>query len=72
MASIPLWHEEIVEIVYMLEKELLTSFMELHVHLLIHIVYEVELVGVISYCWMLFLDRYMSKLKDSAKKKGQT
>ena len=48
MASITQWHQEIVEIVYMFKKELLTSFMDLQAHLLIYLVNEVELVGVVS------------------------
>jgi hypothetical protein len=63
MASIPQWHQEIVEIVCMFEKELSTSFMDLQVHLLIHLVDEVELVRVVSCHWMFFLERYMKKLK---------
>ena len=47
----------------MFEKELPTSFMDLQVHLLIHLVDEVELVGVISCRWMFFLESYMKKLK---------
>ena len=41
MAIIPLWCEEIVEIVYMFEKELPMSFMDLQAHILIHLVDEV-------------------------------
>ena len=63
MASIPRWCQEIVEIICMFEKELPTSFMDLQVHLLIHLVDEVELVGVVSCHWMFFLERYMKKLK---------
>ena len=63
MASIPRWHQEIVEIVCMFEKELLPSFMDFQVYILIHLVYEVELVGVVSCRWMFFLERYMKKLK---------
>ena len=44
MASIPRWCQEIDEILCMFEKELLASFMELQVHILIHLVDEVELV----------------------------
>ena len=47
----------------MFEKELSTSFMDLQVHLLMHLVDEVELVGVVSYHWIFFLERYMKKLK---------
>ena len=63
VASIPRWRQEIVEIVCMFEKELSTRFMDLQVHLLIHLVDEVELFGVASCHWMLFLERYMKKLK---------
>jgi hypothetical protein len=63
MASIPRWHQEITEIVCMFEKELTPSFMDLKVHLLIHLVDEVELFGVVSCHWMFFLERYMNKLK---------
>jgi hypothetical protein len=54
MASIPRWCQEIAEIVCMFEKELPSSFMDLQVHLLIHLVDKVELVGVVSSRWMFF------------------
>ena len=47
----------------MCEKELPMSFMDLQVHLLIHLVDEVELVGMVYCRWMFFLERYMNKLK---------
>ena len=60
----------------MFEKELLVSFMDLQVHLLIHLLYEVELVEVVSCHWMFFLERYMQKLKgfvrQMAKLEGST
>ena len=63
VASIPRWCQEIVDIVCMFEKELSTSFMDLQVHILIHLVDEVELVGVVSCRWMFFLERYIKKFK---------
>ena len=63
VARTPRWRQEIVEIVCMFENELPTNFMDLQVHLLIHLVDEVELFGVVSCHWMLFLERYMEKLK---------
>ena len=63
MASIPWWHQEIDEIVCMFQKELSTSFMDLQVHLLMHLVDEVELVRVVSCHWMFFLEGYMKTLK---------
>lgn len=62
MASITWWCQEIVEIVCMFE-ELLMIFIDLHIHLLIHLLDEVELVRVFSCCWIFFLERYMKKLK---------
>ena len=53
----------------MFEKELLTNFMDLQVHLLVHLVDEVELVGVVSCHWMFFLERYMKKLKGFVRKR---
>ena len=47
----------------MFEKELPASFMDLQVHLLIHLPDEVELDGVVSCHWMFFLDRYTKILK---------
>ena len=69
VASIPRWRQEIVEIFCMFEKELPMSFMDLQVHLLIHLVDEVELVGVVSCHWMFFLERYMKKLKGFVRRK---
>ena len=63
MASIPRWRQEIVDFVCMFEKELPVSFMDLQVHLIIHLLDEVELSRVLSCRWMFFLERYMKKLK---------
>jgi hypothetical protein len=63
MARISWWGQEIAEIVCMFEKELSMSFMDLQVHILIHLVDEVELVEVVSCDWMFFLESYMKKLK---------
>jgi hypothetical protein len=63
MDSIPRWHREIGVLVCMFDKELSTSFMDLQVHILIHLPNEVELYGVLSCRWMFFLERYMKKLK---------
>ena len=53
----------------MFEKELPTSFMGLQVHLPIHLVDEVELVEIVYYSWIFFLDRYMKKLKGFVQQK---
>ena len=61
--EVPKWKKEIVEIVCVFEKELPTSFMDLQVHLLIHLVNGIELADVISTRWMFFFERYMKTLK---------
>jgi hypothetical protein len=53
MDNIPQWHQEIVDIFFMFEKELPMIFMELQVHVLINLPNEVELAGVLSFCLML-------------------
>jgi hypothetical protein len=63
MASILQWHREIVEIVCMFEKELPMIFMDMQIHLLIHLHDEVELVGVFTCHWIFILERYIKKLK---------
>ena len=63
IANIPRWHQEIVDIFCMFEKEVSTSFMALQVHPPIHLVNQVELVGVVSCWWMFFLERSIKKVK---------
>jgi hypothetical protein len=41
------WKKEIAKIVCVFEKQLPTSFMDLQVHLLIHLVEGIELAGVV-------------------------
>ena len=55
----------------MFEKELPLSFMELQVHLLIHLVDEVELVGVVSYRWMFFREVH-EEIERICSSKGKT
>ena len=63
IAIIPWWHQEIVEIVCIFEKELPVSFMDLQALILIHLPNEVELSRVVSCRWIFFLGRYIKKLK---------
>ena len=56
--KIPWWCQEIVDIDCMFEKELPTSFMDLQVHILIHLLDEVELTRMVSCHWMLFLEGF--------------
>jgi hypothetical protein len=68
--EVPKWKKEIAEIVCVFENEIPTSFMDLQVHLLIHLVNEIELVGVISMRWIFFFERYMKNLKRYVRQKA--
>jgi len=46
--NVPKWKKGVEKIVCVFEKDILTCFMELQVHLLIHLVVDIELVGVVS------------------------
>jgi hypothetical protein len=72
MASIPRRRQEIDEIVCMFEKELLPSFMDFQVHLLIHLVDEVELVGVVSCRWMFCFREVHEEIERICSSKGKT
>ena len=56
------WKKEIIEIVCIFEKELPTSFMDLQVHLRIHLADDIELAGVVSTRWIFFFEKYMKTL----------
>ena len=62
---------EIAEIMTLLEKEMPTSFFDIQVHLLVHLVDEVKIVGVVSSRWMFFVERYMKTLKDFVRQRAQ-
>jgi hypothetical protein len=63
MDSIPQWRREIAKIVFMFDKELPTSFMDLQSHFLIHLPDEVKLSRLLSSHLMFFLEKYMKNLK---------
>ena len=68
MAIIPWRCLEIVDIVCIFEKELPTSFLDFQVHILIHLINEVELARLVSCCRMLFFQRHVKKLKGFVQK----
>jgi len=45
--------------------------MDLQVHLLIHLVDDIEMAGVVSTRWMLFFERYMRTLKRYVRQKAR-
>ena len=70
VCEVPKWKKEIVEIVCVFEKEFPTSFMDLQVHLLIHLVDDIEIAGIVSTRWMFFFERYMKTLKRHVRQKA--
>ena len=63
MVAIDQWHREIVEIVYKLEKELPPTFMDIQVHLLIHLVDIIYMSGVMTARNIFFVERFLKVLK---------
>ncbi len=51
------------EVVCKLEKAFLPSFFDCQVHLLVHLVDEIAIVGPVHCRWMYWLERYMAVLK---------
>ena len=68
--EVPTWKKESVEIVCVFEKDIPISFMDLQVHLLIHLVDDIELAGVVSMRWIFFFERHMKTLKRYVRQKA--
>ena len=54
---------EVYELVCLMEKELPISFFDIQVHLLVHLVEEIELAGVVNTRWMFWVERFIYVLK---------
>ena len=54
-----------------MEKELPISFFDIQVHLLIHLVDEIELAGVVSTRWMFWVERFMCVLKKFVRQRAR-
>jgi len=63
MDEIPRWCNEIVEIICKYKKEMSAAFMDIQVHLLIHQVDDIEIVGVISTRSMFFMEIFFESTK---------
>lgn len=61
--SLPQKKLECIELLCLMERELPTSFFDIQVHVLIHLIEEIELAGVVSTRWMFWVERYMGVLK---------
>ncbi|MCO5612632.1 hypothetical protein L7F22_066901 [Adiantum nelumboides] len=68
---IPQKKRECIELLCLMEKELPTSFFDIQVHLLIHLVDEIELAGVVSARWMFWAERFMGVLKGYVRQKAR-
>ena len=63
------WRLESLEIVCSIEELFPTSILGIQVHLLIHLVDEVELAGTVHTHWMFYLERFMKVLKGYVRQK---
>ena len=71
IASISVAKLNAMELVCMLEKYMPTSILTIQVHLLIHLVDEVELAGTLHSRWMFFLERFMKTLKGYVRQRAR-
>ena len=60
-----------VELVCMAEKYFPPSMLTIQVHLLVHIVDEVEMAGTVHCRWMFFLERFMKTLKGFVRQRAR-
>lgn len=51
------------EVVCLIKKYFPSSMLPIQVHLLVHVVEEVEIAGIVHCRWMFFLERFMKMLK---------
>ena len=71
IASIAQKKRECIELLCLMEKELPTSFFDIQVHLLIHLVDEIEIAGVVSTRWMFWVERFMGVLKGLVRQRAR-
>lgn len=63
--------EDAIQTVCLLEKYFPTSILNIQVHLLVHLVDEVQLAGTVHARWMFFLERFMKTLKGFVRQKAR-
>lgn len=71
MASIPSAKQNAAELVCMFETVFPTTMLTIQVHLLVHVVDEVEIAGTVHSRWMFFLERFMKTLKGYVRQKAR-
>ncbi|MCO5587311.1 hypothetical protein L7F22_041260 [Adiantum nelumboides] len=71
IASIAQQKRECIELLCLMEKELPTSFFDIQVHLLIHLVDEIAIARVVSTRWMFWVERLMGVLKGLVRQRAR-
>ncbi|MCO5570704.1 hypothetical protein L7F22_024431 [Adiantum nelumboides] len=71
ISSIAQKKRDYIELLWLMEKELPTSFFDIQVHVLIHIVDEIETAGVVSTHWMFWVERFMGALKGLVRQRAR-
>ncbi|MCO5587908.1 hypothetical protein L7F22_041860 [Adiantum nelumboides] len=71
ISSIAQKKRECIELLCLMEKELPTSFFDIQVHILIHLVDEIEIAGVVSTRWMFWVERFMGFLKGLVRQRAR-
>ncbi|MCO5604830.1 hypothetical protein L7F22_059004 [Adiantum nelumboides] len=71
ISSIARKKRECIELLCLMEKELPTSFFDIQVHVLIHLVDEIEIVGVISTRSIFWVERFIGVLKRLVRQRAQ-
>ena len=63
VSSIPEMKERVIKLMCLLEKVFPPAFFDIQVHLVSHLVEEVEIAGTVHARWMFWVERYMKVLK---------
>ena len=63
--------ENAIETVCPFEDVFPTSILTIQFHLLVHLVYKVEIVGTVHARWIFFLERFMKNLKGFLRQRAQ-
>jgi hypothetical protein len=63
VSSIPEMKERVIQLMCLLEKVFPPAFFDIQIHLVSHLVEEVEIAGTVHARWMFWVERYMKVLK---------
>ncbi|MCO5596662.1 hypothetical protein L7F22_050730 [Adiantum nelumboides] len=71
ISSIAQKKRECIELLCLMEKELPTSFFDIQVHVLIHLVDEIKIAGVVRTRWMFWVERFLGVLKGLVRQRAR-